>query len=332
MLRVWTERILPPDIAAALDGLAELIGPATATPEDPYSAVPAAHALIAASGIYGADVLERAPRALVVSRTGIGYDKVDIESATELGIAVCNTPDAPTISTAEFALALLLSATKKLKTAEHALLSSEGKKRDFYKEHQAIELYGRTLGLVGFGRIGRYVAKTAKTLGMVVTAYDPYVEPEQASELGVELRATLPELLADADVVSLHLPMSAATAKIINADALAHCKPGAMLVNASRGGLVDEQAVLEALNAGKLAGFAADVTDPEPPHLDNPLLNRPDVLITPHVGSATPAGKHRIVSAAVANVAQVLRGERPRDLINPQVWPRVEQRLRALES
>jgi len=132
-------------------------------------------------------------------------------------------------------------------------------------------------------------------------------------------------------VVSLHLPLTKDTGRIINAETLAHFKPGAMLVNASRGGLVDEQAVRNALNKGLLSGFAADVTDPEPPHLDNPLLNRPDVLITPHVGSATASGKHRILSAAVANVAHVLRGERPRDLVNPEVWPQVEQRLRALQ-
>ena len=332
MLRVWTERILPTDISAAFDGLAELLGPANATPDDPFSAVPQANALIAAAGVYGPEVLDRAPHALVVSRTGIGYDKVDVPAATERGIAVCNTPDAPTISTAEFALALLLSAAKKLKTAEHALLTSDGKPRDFYKEHDAVELYGSRLALVGFGRIGRYVAKVAKALGMIVAAYDPFVEPAQAAELGVELRAKLEDVLADADFVSLHLPMSADTAKIINAETLASFKKGAMLVNASRGGLVDEQAVLNALNAGRLSGFAADVTDPEPPHLDNPLLNRPDVLITPHVGSATPAGKRRILSAAVANVAHVLRGERPRDLVNPEVWPRVEQRLRAIQS
>jgi len=332
MLRVWTERILPTDIASALDGLAELIGPATDTPDDPYSAVPHANALIAAGGVYGPEVFDRAPHALVLSRTGIGYDKVDVPAATERGIAVCNTPDAPTISTAEFALALLLSAAKKLKTAEHALLTSEGKPRDFYKEHDAIELYGRRLGLVGFGRIGRYVAKVAKAMGMIVAAYDPYVEPAQAAELGVEMRSKMSDVLADADFVSLHLPMTKDTSKLINAETLAQFKKGAMLINASRGGLVDEQALLNALNSGQLSGVAVDVTDPEPPHLDNPLLNRPDVLITPHVGSATAAGKHRILTAAVANVAHVLRGERPRDLVNPEVWPRVEQRLRALQS
>ena len=332
MFHVWTERALPADIASAFNGLAELLEPATATPNDPFAGVGGAHALIAAGGTFGADTLNRAPLALVVSRTGIGYDKVDVPAATQRGIAVCNTPDAPTISTAEFALALLLAAAKKLKTVERALLTSEGKPRDFYKEHDAIELYARRLGLVGFGRIGRYVAKVAKAMGMIVAAYDPYVEPSQAADLGVELRPSIAAVLADADFVSLHLPLSGETSRIINAETLAQCKRGAMLVNASRGGLVDEQALLEALNSGRLSGVALDVTDPEPPHLDNPLLNRPDVLITPHVGSATAAGKHRILSAAVANVAHVLRGERPRDLVNPEVWPRVEERLRALRG
>jgi D-3-phosphoglycerate dehydrogenase len=330
MFRVWTERALPADIAAAFDGLAEIIGPGG--PDDPFRDAPLAQGLIATGGVYGRELFARTPNVLVVSRTGIGYDKVDVPAATERGIAVCNTPDGPTISTAEFALALLLSAAKKLRTAEHALLASGGKPRDFYGEHEAIELSGRRLGLIGLGRIGRYVAKVAKALGMIVTAYDPYVEPAQAADLGVELRARLADVLADADFVSLHLPMSAETRQIINAETLAQCKRGAMLINASRGGLVDEPALLAALNSGQLAGAALDVTDPEPPHLDNPLLNRPDVLITPHVGSATAAGKHRILTAAVANLAHVLRGERPRDLVNPDVWPQVEERLRALQS
>ncbi|MCB1020473.1 MAG: hydroxyacid dehydrogenase [Acidobacteria bacterium] len=332
MFHVWTERALPADITAALDGLADMIGPATDTPDDPLMAIPQAHGIIAAGGVFGPEAFDRAISALVLSRTGIGYDKIDVPAATERGIAVCNTPDAPTISTAEFALALLLSAAKKLKTAEHALMTSENKPRDYYKEHEAIELYGRRLGLVGFGRIGRYVAKVAQAMGMVVAAYDPFVAPAQAAALGVELRAEMADVLADADFVSLHLPLSKETYRIVNADVLAKFKRGAMLINASRGGLVDEAALEAALDSGQLSGFAADVTDPEPPLVENPLLHRPDVLITPHVGSATAAGKHRILTAAVANVAQVLRGERPQDLVNPEVWPRVEERLRALRG
>jgi D-3-phosphoglycerate dehydrogenase / 2-oxoglutarate reductase len=330
MYRVWIERELPADIAAGFDGLAQLIGPATNTPEDPYAEVVDAHALIAAGGAYPAEVLDRAPHALVVSRTGIGYDKVDVAGATARGIAVCNTPDAPTISTAEFALALLLSSAKKLKKAEHALLTSEGKPRDFYKEHDAIELNGLRLGLVGFGRIGRYVGRVCQAMGMTVTAYDPFVTPERAAELGVEMRATLRDVLADADVVSLHLPMAPETRQLMNAETFGWMKPGALFVNASRGGLVDEAALLAALDSGRLAGAGLDVTDPEPPHLDNPLLNRTDVIITPHVGSASATGKRRILMAAVANVAQVLRGEQPADLVNPEVWPRVLERRAAL--
>ncbi|MEZ5393363.1 MAG: NAD(P)-dependent oxidoreductase [Bryobacterales bacterium] len=242
MFHVWTERALPADITAAFDGLADMIGPATDTPEDPLQAIPAAHGIIAAGGVFGPAAFDRAVSALVLSRTGIGYDKIDVPAATERGIAVCNTPDAPTISTAEFALALLLSAAKKLKTAEHALMTSENKPRDYYKEHEAIELYGRRLGLVGFGRIGRYVAKVAQAMGMVVAAYDPFVEPAQAAELGVELRPKMADVLADADFVSLHLPLSSETYRIVNADVLAQFKRGAMLINASRGGLVDEAA------------------------------------------------------------------------------------------
>ena len=329
MLKVWTERKLPADLHAAFDGLAEVVGPPPEDPAERYRDLPGSHAIIAAGGVFGGDVMDHSSDLLVISRTGIGYDKVDVDAATERGVAVCNTPDGPTISTAEFALSLLLSVAKKLKLAE-GQLSRHPEGRDFYNEHSAIELHGLTLGLVGFGRIGRHVAKVALALGMKVEAYDPYVTADAAAELGVKMIPSMDELLGRADVVSLHLPLMAGTKKIINAEKLALMKPGALFINASRGGLVDEPALIAALEAGKLGGVGLDVTDPEPPLPDNPMLKREDVVLTPHVGSATAAGKHRILKATVENVVSVLRGERPRDVVNPDAWPKVEAKLAAL--
>ena len=315
MFKVWTERQLPADLAAAFDGLAVLVGPPPADAERRYEDLPGSHAIVAAGGSFGVDVMDLSPELLVVSRTGIGYDKVDVEGATARHIAVCNTPDGPTISTAEFALSLLFAAAKKLKLAEGQLRRNP-QGRDFYGEHDAIELYGLTLGLVGLGRIGRHVAKVALAMGMKVIAYDPFVSAKAAAQLGVTSIHALDELLAQADAVSLHLPLTPETRHIINAEKLALMKPGALFINASRGALVDEPALIAALEAGRLSGVGLDVTDPEPPLPTNPMLGREDVVLTPHVGSATVAGKRRILEATIANITSVLRGEQPIDMVN----------------
>ncbi|MBI1357118.1 MAG: hypothetical protein GC160_22485 [Acidobacteria bacterium] len=329
MFKVWTERELPADLAAEFDGLATIVGPPPEDPAERYRDLPGAHAIVAAGGTFGADVLDRSSEMLVVSRTGIGYDKVDVEAASARHIAVCNTPDGPTISTAEFALALLLATAKKLKLAEGQLRRfPDG--RDFYKEHDAIELYGLTLGLVGLGRIGRHVGKVALAMGMKVVAYDPFVSAKAAAQLGIESIPSLDDLLGRADVVSLHLPLTADTRHLISAEKLALMKPGALFINASRGGLVDEPALIAALEAGRLGGVGLDVTDPEPPLPINPMLAREDVVLTPHVGSATAAGKHRILSATVANIVSVLKGELPQDMVNFAIWPDVQRRWAAM--
>ena len=329
MFKVWTERELPADLEAAFDGLAVVVGPPPADPAEHYRDLPGSHAIIAAGGAFPAAVMDRSADLLVISRTGIGYDKVDVAAATERGIGVCNTPDGPTISTAEFALALLFAAAKKLKLAE-GQLRRYPQGRDFYKEHDAVELHGLTLGLVGFGRIGRHVAKVAVAMGMQVEAFDPYVPAEVAAQMGVKMIGDLDELLKRADAVSLHLPLTPDTHHLINAERLALLKPGALFINASRGPLVDEPALIAALESGRLNGAGLDVTDPEPPLPTNVMLTREDVVLTPHVGSATVIGKHRILEATVANIVSVLKGQKPRDLVNPDSWPAIERKLAAI--
>ncbi len=316
MPKIWFERTPLPQFAHLYEGFAEPLGPGSDTPDDPLQALPEADGIIASALTYDGALMDLAPKLKVIARTGIGYDKVDIEAARARNIIVCNTPEGPTISTAEHTILLMLAAAKTLKQSERKL--REGAK-EMYRDHTGIELYQTTLGLAGFGRIARRVARTAQALGMRVMAHDPYVYQAQASELNVTLTDSLESLLQAADVVSLHVPLNPDTHHLMNADRFALMKPGAVFVNAGRGGLVDEAALLAALESGHLFSAGLDVTDPEPAHPDNPLLHRENVYVTPHIASATQAGKARIFESALSQVIQVLQGERPPYAINPEV-------------
>ena len=176
-----------------------------------------------------------------------------------------------------------------------------------------------TLGIIGAGRIGRSVAQMASGLAMNVIGHDPYVV--EGDDPDIEFVADLGALLARADVVSLHVPLTEHTRHLIDAEAISRLKPGAILINTARGGLVDQDALIAGLDSGHLFGAGLDVTDPEPLPPDHPLLNRLDVVVTPHVATATRAGKARLYESAVSQCLQVLRGERPPNLVNPDVWP-----------
>lgn len=323
---IWFERFMTDDLMATLAGIAEPIGPATPPPGDPISAIGPAHGALAGGLRYDSALMDRAPALLVIARTGIGYDNVDVAEATRRGIAVCNTPDGPTIPTAEHTFALLLATARKLRSI-HDDMRLGRIQRDYHSKHNAFELNGATLGLVGIGRIGSRVARYARAFDMQVIAYDPNVSAPAAAAMGVELVASLEALLARADVVSLHLPLIAATRRLMNAERFAAMKPGALFVNAARGGLVDEAALIAALETGHLGGAGLDVTDPEPAPPDSPLLARDDIIVTPHVASATPAGKRRMNTRALEQVIDVLQGRRPQHLINTEVWPKVLERL-----
>lgn len=319
MFRVWFERALPPAYATMLAGVAQAIGPASATPESPLRALPEAQAIIAASRIcYDGALMDQAPLLRVISRTGIGFDNISLPDATARGIAVCNAPDGPTISTAEHTITLMLAVAKQLKQAEGEMQRRE--KKDYFNDHNGLEMYGLHLGVVGLGRIGSHVAKVALALGMKVVAFDPYISSGRALEMGVEMAPTIEALLRTADIVTLHLPLTPATRHLMNSARLAQMKTGAILINAARGGLVDEAALIQALESGHLRGAGLDVFDPEPPHPDNPLLHRENVIATPHIAGATTASKDRLWQTAIMQALQVLRGERPAHLVNPEVW------------
>jgi phosphoglycerate dehydrogenase-like enzyme len=255
----------------------------------------------------------------VIARHGIGMNNVDIPAASARGILVVNTPDAPTESTAEHAVALIMALAKRVVAGDMSLRGANIPRAQL----MGTELRGRTLGVVGVGRIGRRVAEIcALGLQMRVMAYNPSL-PDWSllTALGVEPVDRLETLLAQADVVTLHASLTPETRHLMSERRLRLMKPTAYLVNTSRGSLVDEMALARVLAEGHLAGAALDVFDPEPPPPDHPLLRMTHVVVTPHTASYTDLGYQGMGLGAVEQTLQVLRGERPPNLLNPEVWP-----------
>lgn len=249
-----------------------------------------AHALVVRSETkVTRELLEAAPELKIVARAGIGVDNIDVEAATWRGIAVLNAPSANTVSAAEHAMGLLLALVRRIPWADRSMRSGEWDRQRF----QGTELRGKTLGIVGLGRIGAHVATLARGFGMRLLAHDPHITEARARELGAEL-VSLEELLQRADVVTLHLPLTPETRNLLDAKRLALMKPGAVLINAARGGLVDEQALLEALEKGKLAGAALDVFETEPLPPDSPLRKAERVILTPHLAGSTVEAQERV--------------------------------------
>lgn len=315
MHKIWFEHRRTSEHDTLFEGFAEAIGPEMN--DEPLKDIDKANGIIAGGVFYTPEVMDMAPDLKVIARTGIGVDRVDIAAATERDIAVVNTPDAPSVPTAEQTMALLLGVAKQIKSSEAKLRSSAG---NYHGSHNAVELAGRTLGLAGFGRIARLVSKMAQGFNMEVIAFDPYVATDVAEAVGVRLVESFDELLESADILSTHTPLLPETQQMMNVEAFGKMKPGSIFVNAGRGGLVDEAALIDALQSGHLYGAGLDVTDPEPASPDNPLLSMDNVVVTPHVASATPEGKTRMFVGAVEQVVQVLKGERPPHLVNPEVW------------
>ena len=265
-----------------------------------------AHGVLAgAKRAWNADAFALGPSMKVISRIGIGYDNVNVADATAAGVIVCNAPDAPSVSTAEHTLMLMLAVVKNLPAqTERARDGLPGATTG-----TALELDGTVLGLVGYGRIARRVGAAARAMGMSVLAYDPYLTDAEGCEL-----VDLQRIFTESDVISLHAPAVADTRHMINAASLATMKRGVYLVNCARGGLVDQEALLAALDSGQVAGAGLDVTDPEPLPVGHPLLGHPNVVVTPHMASATVAGRRRLYSHAIENALNVLAG-RPATIV-----------------
>jgi D-3-phosphoglycerate dehydrogenase / 2-oxoglutarate reductase len=248
-------------------------------------------------------ILEQAKHLKVIGRAGIGVDNVDIPAATARGIIVMNTPFGNSITTAEHAISLMLAMARQIPEADASTRAGKWEKNKF----MGVEMYGKTLGVIGCGNIGSIVADRALGLKMKVIAYDPFLSPDRAADLGVE-KVELDELLRRADFITLHTPLTEKTRNIINADAIKTMKKGVRIVNCARGGLVDEAALYEALKSGRVAGAAFDVFVTEPA-TDNPLFNLPNVVCTPHLGASTSEAQENVALQIAEQMSDyLLRG------------------------
>lgn len=261
------------------------------------------------------EIIAACPSVRFIGLLATGYNVVDIAAAREKGIDVCNIPTYGTQSVAQFAAALLLELCHRVgRHADDVRAGNWGKCVDFcYWLNPLTELDGKTLGLIGFGRIGQAFARIAQALGMKVVVFDKAVNPALENE--TLKYVNLDELYATADVISLHCPLFPDTQGMINKEAIARMKPGVMLINTSRGPLINEQDLADALAAGRVAGAAVDVLSCEPPKLDNPLLSAPNCLVTPHIAWATKEARERLMGIAVDNVVAFKKGT-PQNVVN----------------
>jgi D-3-phosphoglycerate dehydrogenase / 2-oxoglutarate reductase len=315
-LRVWVESRLHPQALGELERIVDILPGST-----PADAVGSDGVVLSTRIRADARFFDSLmPSLKFVARPGIGVDNVDLAAATERQILVVNTPDAPSESTAEHAVALMLAATRRVVQA-HVSLTRGGVEDGAI---QGTELRGLTLGVIGYGRIGRRVAEICGAgLLMKVSAFDPFL-PEGARKARPDwltFADSLEELLAGCEVLTLHASLTEKTRHLIGARELGLMKRGAYLINVSRGPVVDEEALLEALEAGHLAGAALDVFEKEPPDRNNPLLLRPDVTATPHVASLTDAARRAMGMGIVNQINQLINRERPEHLVNPAAWP-----------
>lgn len=280
--------------------------------EDLLAIMPAYDALIVRSGTkVDADLLNAGINLKVVGRAGIGVDNIDVKTATARGIIVMNTPRANAIATAEHAMTLMLAVSRHIAPAHASLLAGQWERSHF----TGTELHGKTLGIIGFGNIGRLVARRAQAFGMDVIAYDPYVSEAVAHEMDVTL-LDLEDLLPQADYITLHASSTAETQQIISATAIDQMKEGAVLINGARGKLVDEAALAAALRDGRLKAAAIDVYSSEPPPPDHPLIGLPNVLHTPHLGASTQEAQKAVAVEMVDQVLDALRGNGIRNAVN----------------
>ncbi len=274
------------------------------TPEQLIATIPGAHALIirSATKVIPA-VLDAATDLIVVGRAGIGLDNVDVPYATKKGVMVVNAPQSNILSAAEQAMALLLAQARNVPQAHSALINGKWERSKW----EGVELYGKTLGIIGLGRVGALVAQRALAFGMRLIAYDPFVSKERARQMGVEL-LQLEEVVAQSDFISIHLTKSKETTGLIGAEMLSKAKPGLRIINTARGGIIDEKALYDAITTGKVQGAGLDVFDSEP-CTDSPLFTLPSVVVTPHLGASTFEAQDKAGVQIAEQVQLALAGE-----------------------
>lgn len=261
------------------------------------------------------DLLDKLPDLRVVSNLAVGFDNIDVPAATERSVAVCTTPDVLTDATAEFTLALIFAAARQVVAGERA--ARDGDWHTWYPmRFLGIDLKGARLGIIGLGRIGARTAELAQALGMQVAYYDPGTEDERFE------RQSLEDLLSQSDIISLHTPLLDSTRGLIDRDRIRLMRDDAILINTARGPIIDTDALVEALQQGKFRAVALDVTDPEPLPSEHALYGFDNVIITPHIASATEATRLEMARLAVDNIIAVLEGGDPPNCLNPEVLDR----------
>jgi len=289
---------------ALLAGAAEVDSAVGASRDELLARLPGAAGLVVRSATWvDAELIAAGPALRVVGRAGTGTDNIDLEAATRAGILVVNAPNANALSAAEHTLALLLALARRVPEGDRSVRSGGWER----KRLGGVELAGKTLGIVGLGRIGRLVAERARAFGMSLLVYDPFVSGDPGA-LGAERVSRLEDLMTRSDFVTLHVPLTPETRGLIGEEALRHARPGLLLVNTARGGVVDEEALDAALRAGRVAGAALDVFASEPP-TGSPLLGLPQVVVTPHLGASTAEAQARAGVEVAGAVAAALRGE-----------------------
>ncbi len=270
-----------------------------------------------------AAVLNNGKNLKVVGRAGVGLDNVDIPAATKNGIIVMNTPGGNTVSTAEHTFAMLMSLARSIPQADRSMHEGRWDK----KKYVGVELQNKTLGVCGFGRIGNEVAKRALAFGMKVLAYDPFINEEAVKRLGVT-KATVDEICAQADFITVHSPLNAQTKGMLNQECFAMMKKGVYILNCARGGIVDETALLEAMQNGTVAGAALDVFEVEPLPADHPFRTMDNVIMTPHLGAATSEAQEGVARDVAEQIVDVLKGNMIRNAINaPSVDPAILEQV-----
>ena len=305
----------------------EVLVPDGWTPEEMQEALGRAHGLIVRSATkVTRELLEQAPGLKVIGRAGVGVDNIDLEVATELGIPVINAPEGNTVSAAELAMALILTVARNVSWADASVRGGAWARSQF----SGIELRGRTLGLIGAGRIGSEVALRAQAFGMETIAYDPYLTEERAKDLAIE-RVELDDVLARGDVISIHVPLTPQTEGMIAEAELKAMKPTAILVNTARGGVVEEDALVTALESGEIAAAALDVYTTEPLPKDSPLRGTQNLLLTPHLGASTVEAQELVASEIARGVrAALLEGDLSKALNAPAIGGKDLEYLRPL--
>ena len=325
-MKVYLGEVIHPDAVALLEKHAQVVRPKDHSREAYLEALQEVDGMVARKVYVGAKEMDRAPKMKIIARHGVGLDSVDLAEATRRGILITNTPGANRESVAELALAFMLALARRIPQAQKAMANMPkgdiGIFSALLKQYNltGIDLEGKSLGIIGTGRIGSTVGrKCIAAFDMKVKGYDPYVSAEVMRSFGVEKVERLEDLLPKIDFLTVHCPLTQETRGMVGKKELALMKKGTYVINTARGGIVNEKALLEALNSGGIAAAALDVWEVEPPDPKDPLLNHPNLIGTPHYAGTTEESLYRVGMGAVEEVLRFLRGEPPKYPINPEV-------------